>query len=127
MSRGLPAVLLLIAAGACRPYDGYTPLADQSALVPAERFARYGAEQAQAMAIARSLGQWYGGRDAASRTSQVLRAAEYARSLPGVTSVVPDSLGYRLTVTFRSGWRTAIVPVNDGVQPQDTPGLPGAQ
>lgn len=127
MTRSLAAVLLLAALGACRPYDGYSPIADESGLIPAAQFARYGAEQAQAVAIARSLGQWYGGQGAEARITQVTRAAEYARSLPGVASVVPDSLGYRLTVTFKSGWRTAIVPVNDGVQPQDTPGLPGVQ
>jgi hypothetical protein len=44
-----------------------------------------------------------------------------------VVHVLPDTLGYRLTVTFLSGWTTAVVPIADGIQPQDTPGLPGAQ
>jgi hypothetical protein len=127
MPRTLATVLALAALSACRPYDGFHRLADESGKVPASRFARYGAEQAQAVAIARALGQWYGGQGAEARVLQVNKAADYARTLPAVANVVPDSLGYRLTVTFKSGWRTAIVPVNDGVQPQDTPGLPAAQ
>jgi len=112
---------------ACRSYDNRNPLLDESGLIPASRFARYGAEQAQAMAIARSLGAWDGGESLAGRTIQASKAAEYARTLPGVRDVVVDTLGYRLTVTFKSGWRAAIVPVRDGTQPEETPGLPKAQ
>jgi hypothetical protein len=127
MSRTLGALLALATLIACRPYDSYRRLADEGGKIPAARFARYGTEQAQAVAIGRSLGQWYGGESPEARALQVSRAADYARTLPAVANVVPDSLGYRLTVTFKSGWRTAIVPVNDGVQPQDTPGLPATQ
>ena len=51
MLRGLAPVAFLVTLVACRPYDGYGPLVDDSGLVPADRFARYGAEQAQAVAI----------------------------------------------------------------------------
>lgn len=106
----------------CRPYDLSSTVSSQDGLIPAEQFARYGAEQATAMAIGRSLAQWEGGASADARATQVTRAAEYARSLPGVKSVVPDTLGYRLTVTFASGWRTAVVPVADGVAPDPAAG-----
>jgi hypothetical protein len=127
MRRGAILWLWLGLLAGCRPYDGYSPLLNESGLISAAQFARYGAEQAQAMAIARSLGQWYEGESRAARTNQATKAAEYARTLPGVVRVVPDSVGYRLTVTFQSGWRVAIVPVNDGVLPEDTPGLPAAK
>lgn len=127
MFRALVPLLLLAALGGCRPYDGYSPIASERGLIPAAQYARYGTEQAQAVAIGRSLGRWYGGRGADARAAQVSRAAQYASTLPSVAHVVADTMGYRLTVTFKSGWRTAIVPINDGVEPQDTPGLPGAQ
>lgn len=112
--------LLGIAAAlsaSCRPYDLNSTVSDQSGLVPADQFARYGAEQASAVAIGRSLAQWDGGPSREARTVQVTKAADYARTLPGVRTVVPDTLGYRLTVTFASGWRTAVVPIADGVAP----------
>ncbi|MGE0438895.1 MAG: hypothetical protein AB7L66_00185 [Gemmatimonadales bacterium] len=107
---------LAIAAG-CRPYDLKSTVGDQDGLIPADQFARYGTEQAKAVAIGRALAQWDGGTTVEARATQVTKAAEYARSLEGVTSVQADTLGYRLTVTFASGWRTAVVPIADGVVP----------
>ena len=127
MYRGLTAIAALTALVGCRPYNGYDPLVDDSGMVSGAQYARYGAEQAQVVAIGRSLAQWYGGPAGEARGSQAMKAAEYARSLPGVVNVVPDTLGYRLTVTFKSGWTTAVVPIADGVQPEHTRGLPGAQ
>ena len=127
MNRGLTAIVALATLVGCRPYDGYAPLVDDSGLVPGAQYARYGGEQAQAVAIGRSLAQWYGGLASEARSNQASKAAEYARTLPGVVNVVPDTLGYRLTVTFKSGWTTAVVPISDGIQPQDTPGLPATQ
>ena len=34
--------------------------------------------------------------------------------------VVADSQGYRLTVQFKSGWRTAVVPIRDGKTGDET-------
>ncbi|MGE0551986.1 MAG: hypothetical protein AB7R55_01025 [Gemmatimonadales bacterium] len=127
MPRGATVLLALLVAAGCRPYDDYAPIANESGLVPADRYARYGAEQAQVIAIGRALAQWHGGSSAEDRATQVSRAAEYARTLPGVAKVVPDTMGYRLTVTFKSGWRTAVVPIQDGVRPEDTPGVGAAQ
>ena len=122
MRRGFAVLIALAGLGACRSYDGYSPLANESGLIPAARYARYGPEQAAAVAIGRSLAQWYGGETAEARITQTIKAAEYARTVRGVVSAVPDSLGYRLTVTFQSGWRTAIVPIPDGIRPE-TPSL----
>ncbi len=118
----LLAGLLALVAG-CRPYDLKSTVSGQDGLIPADQFARYGAEQAKAVAIGRSLAQWGGDASPEARATQVTKAAEYAKTLPGVQSVVADTLGYRLTVTFASGWRTAVVPIDDGVAPEATPGL----
>jgi hypothetical protein len=119
-----PIVLLsLLAVVACRPYDLRSPVSDQDGLIPAAQFARYGADQAKAVAIGRALAQWDGGTAPAARATQVGKAAEYARSLPGVKHVDADTLGYRLTVTFASGWRTAVLPITDGIAPEATPGI----
>lgn len=123
MGRIAWAGLVIGLAVACRPYDLRSPLNDDSGLIPAAQFARYGTEQAKAVAIGRALGQWDGGEDPGARADQVTKAAEYARTLPGVRTVVADTLGYRLTVTFASGWRAAVLPINDGVKPEDTPGI----
>jgi hypothetical protein len=124
MLRGLGAVALVLLLAGCPTYDRYSPIVDQTGLVPADQFARYGAEQAQSVAIARALGASYTGPTAAEYATQVTKAAAYARSLPGVRTVVADSTGYILTVTFKSGWKKAIVPINDGVPADQTTGLP---
>ena len=113
---------LALVAG-CRPYDLKSTVGDQDGLIPADQFARYGAEQAKAVAIGRALGQWDGGLAIESRAEQVTKAAQYAQGLPGVASVVADTLGYRLTVTFSSGWRASVLPIADGVNPDETPGI----
>jgi hypothetical protein len=41
-----------------------------------------------------------------------------------VATVDADPLGARLTVKFKSGWRAAAIPIDDGVEPGATPGLP---
>ncbi|MBM4187923.1 MAG: hypothetical protein FJ206_11515 [Gemmatimonadetes bacterium] len=122
MSRVALASVVVLSALACRPYDLRSTVQDQAGLIPAAQYARYGSEQAKVMAIGRALGQWDGGQGVEARATQVTKAADYARSLPGVASVVADTLGYRLTVTFASGWRTAVLPIADGVTPEDTPG-----
>jgi len=47
-------------------------------------------------------------------------ATAYARKFPDVTNVTADPLGYRLTLQYRSGWRTAAVPIADGKTGDDT-------
>lgn len=121
--RPILVLALLAAAAGCRPYDMHAALNTQDGLIPAEQFAKYGTDQAKVVAIGRALAQWDGGTTTAGRAVQVNKAAEYAKTLPGVVNVTPDTLGYRLTVKFASGWRTAVVPIADGVAPDATPGI----
>jgi hypothetical protein len=127
MSRALGAVALGLLLTGCPSYDRYTPVVDQDGLVPPDVFARYGTEQAQAVAIGRALGASAAGTSPEARARQLTAATEYAQTLPGVSSVVADSQSYVLTVTFASGWRKAIVPIEDGVTPDRTTGLPSAR
>lgn len=119
----LLAVAALVAGG-CRTYQRYDRIVERDGLVPADVFARYGTEQAQAVAIGRALATGYTGSDQAALGRQVQQAAEYARSLPQVVDVKADTLAFLLTVTFSSGWQKAITPIDDGVPADQTPGLP---
>ena len=123
MGRLALAGFAALSLGGCRPYDNYAPLARQDGLVPAEQFARYGREQAEVAAIGRSLAKWKMTADSAGQSQQAEKAACFARRFPDVESVDADPLGYRLTIRFKSGWRTAAVPVDDGVEPESTPGI----
>ena len=124
MYRVLGIVCLAVAATGCRTYDRYSRVTDDDGLVPAEVFARFGTEQAQAVAIGRALATGYTGSDSAGVTRQVEQAANYAKGLPDVLEVQADPAAWLLTVTFRSGWKKAIVPIHDGVAADQTPGLP---
>jgi hypothetical protein len=113
MKRSFGAVLVLTALMSCRGYDFHSQLTRQGGLVPADQFARYGHEQAEEMAIAREFGA------AIKRSSpeDLVKAAEaasrYARTIPDVADVQADPLGYRLTLRFKSGWRTMVTPIVD--------------
>lgn len=115
--------LTLLLAG-CPSYDRYGRLVDEDGYVAADRFAAYGSEQAQAVAIGRAFGAAWGGASLEARGRQAAAAVAYARSLPGVEAVVADTSAGLLTVTFRSGWKKAITPIADGVPADRTPGLP---
>jgi len=122
MKRITLAVLTLVAVTACRDYDSYASAADQVGLVPAAQWASYGVEQAQAVAIGRAFAAAYQSDAPGALGQQMSSAVEYARSL-GVEVVMADTLGHRLTVRFPSGWRLAILPIDDGVAATDTPGI----
>ncbi len=126
MNRTVAALLVLVVLGACRDYKQYAKLARQDGYVPADQFARYGREQAQQVAIGRELAAAYEGDSPEQRARQAAAAVAYASKLPDVKGVVADSLGYRLTVQFASGWRVGVVPIDDGKRGADTPGLPAA-
>ena len=119
----LLALLLVGGIGACRPYQNYGPLKNQSGLLPADQFASYGAEQAQLIAIGRAMAKWYSGPNAADLGIGAEQAARWARTLPHVATVVADTLGHRLTITFASGWRAAALPIDDGKAPEATYGF----
>jgi len=119
-----PAGLLALLLVSCRTYDNYAPLADQSGLSPATQFARFGREQSELVAAGRSLAAWRMTGDPEAIVEQASRAACFARRLPDVETVTPDPLGFRLTLKFKSGWRAAAIPIDDGVEPAATRGLP---
>jgi hypothetical protein len=104
--------------GACRDYNSQRHVANQQGLIPADQFARYGREQAIAMAIGREFARPYN----SGPEAQAEVAIAYARNKFGkdVTDISADPLGNRLVVTFKSGWRTAIVPINDGKTGDET-------
>lgn len=100
----------LLAVVSCRSYDYASPMTSQGGLTPPDQFARYGKEQAQAVAIGREFG----------RTGQADSAVAYAKSLPDVADVVADDQSHRLTVRFKSGWREGIAPIADGKSGAET-------
>jgi len=113
MNRRLRLCLAALALLSCRSYQYEPKVANQDGLVPPDQFARYGHDQAEAVAIGREFG----------RTGHADSATAFARSLGDVAEVSADSLGYRLTVLFKSGWRTGIAPIKDGKRGSETPGL----
>lgn len=126
MRRLLCLPILALTLLGCPSYDEYAPLVSQKGLVPPDQFARYGREQAQAVAIGRELGYAYQGDTPADYGAQARAAVAYARTLPDVVTVTADSLGHRLTIQFKSGWRTAVDPIADGRRGGETPGLPAS-
>jgi|SRR5687767_6060737 len=124
MHKTVAVLLALALIGGCRDYKMYPRVSNQDGYVPADQYARYGREQAQHVAIGREFAAAYRGGRRDQRAAQARDAVAYASKLPDVQSVVADSLGYRLTVQFASGWRVGVVPIADGKRGADTPGLP---
>ena len=84
MSRALALLPVALLLSACPTYHEYPKLTDQSGLVDADTYARYGKEHAQAMAVAREYGHFHHGE-----TREELQAAAesrliYARTLPDI-------------------------------------------
>ena len=123
MQRSFGALLVLLALASCRSYDLHSRLANQKGLIPADQFARYGREQAQEMAIAREYGAGLKGSSPEALATQAEAATNYALTLPNVADVHADPVGYRLTLRFKSGWRTMVIPIEDGKRGAETPGL----
>lgn len=119
---GVPLLVLLLVS--CRSYDYYDRIDIDDGFIPGDQYAAYGQEQAQAIAIARRFAELHEGTSPRSLARQAEGALAYARSLPGVATAEADPLGGRLTVTFRSGWRVGITPLDDGQSAADTPGVP---
>jgi hypothetical protein len=119
-------LLLLLPLASCRSYDYYSRLSSQRGLTPPDQFARYGREQAEAVAIAREFGKAYQGNTPDAFAKQAQAAVSYAKTLSDVADVTPDPLGNRLTIRFKSGWREAVNPIDDGKRGSDTPGLTAA-
>lgn len=116
-----PVFVFLAAAafmGACRDYKFTRHVANQDGLIPADQFARYGREQAIAMAIGREFGRPYN----SGPEAQADVAINYARGKfsGDIENISADPQGNRVVVTFKSGWRVAIVPIKDGKTGDET-------
>jgi hypothetical protein len=116
--------MLLVLVPACRDYDLRPHLVNDEGLIPAEQFAGYGREQAQAIAIAREFARAHEGSSPRQLAQQAEAAVQYARTLPDVVNVKADPPGLVLTVQFKSGWRTMVTPLDDGKRGAETAGLP---
>lgn len=123
MTRRLVAGLAVLALASCRDYRYEPKVSDQGGLVPPDQFARYGAEQAEAVAIAREYGKAAHGNSPEALAKQAQAAMAYARTLPHVAAIGADPLGHRLTIQFKSGWRLGVAPIEDGKSGAETPGL----
>jgi len=115
-------VLLLVIAGlgvaACRDYNLERPISSQAGLVPPDQYARYGREQAITVAIGREFARPYNsGPEAQAEIAMNYAKQKFAQD---IVTITPDPLGHRLTVTFKSGWRTAILPIDDGKTGDET-------
>jgi hypothetical protein len=126
MRRSFLVATALLSLGACRTYETYPKLSDQGGLTPPDAFAQYGGEQAQKVAIGRMFAQSRTGDTPEDRKKQVDATVAYAKKMTDVVSVTPDTLGYWITVSFKSGWRVAVMPIGDGVAPDATAGLKGS-
>jgi hypothetical protein len=124
MNRLLAAAALVLVLGACRNYDQYSKVSSQKGLVPADQWAKYGHEEAQAIAIGRELARANQGSSPEARAKQAAAAAAYAKTLPDVRDVAVDTVSPFLTVSFKSGWRVGINPIPDGKSGPETPGIP---
>jgi hypothetical protein len=123
MKRSFGVLLTMVALASCRSYDLHSRLTNQKGLIPADQFARYGREQAQEMAIAREYGAGINGSSPEDLAAQAEAATRYALTLPDVADVRADPPGYRLTLLFKSGWRTMVIPIEDGKRGAETRGL----
>ena len=111
-------LLACLSLAACRDYGLERHISSQAGLVPADRYAEYGREQAITVAIGREFARPYN----SGPEAQAEIAINYAKQKFGqdIVSITPDPLGHRLTVTFKSGWRTAVLPIDDGKTGDET-------
>jgi hypothetical protein len=124
MRRLLPVLALTLGVAACPTYDRYKYVAGQDGLMSADEYAKYGPEQAISMAVGREFGKAHGDDTPAGFTAQAGAALSYAKKFPEIKSIVADTLGHRLTLTFASGWVSQVTPITDGKSGDETAGLP---
>lgn len=112
------AAVAIATLGGCRDYQFTRHLSAQKGLVPADQFATYGREQAIAMAIGREFARPYN----SGPEQQADVTINYARNkfAKDIESISADPLGSRIVVTFSSGWRVGIVPIDDGKTGDET-------
>lgn len=123
MRRLVPLILALTLA-ACPNYDRYPYVSSGKGMMPPDEYAKYGPEQAIAVAIGREFGKNHSGATDADYARQADAAMTYAKNFPQVKSITADTLGFRLVVTFQGGWVTQVTPITDGKRGDETAGLP---
>jgi hypothetical protein len=125
MQRALALLALTFALTGCPSYDRVGKLEHQDGYTPADQYARYGQEQAQAVALGRTYAEALDGKvSVEARERAAGTVLRYAKSLPGVADIKVDTLGGFATVSFKSGWRTMVTPIADGKKAGETPNLP---
>ena len=123
MRRYAPLALVALLA-ACPTYDSYKYAAGQDGLMSADDYAAYGPEQAIAMAVGREFGKGEAGATPEAFAKQADAALAYAKKFPQIKTIVADTLGHRLVLTFADGWSTQVTPITDGKSGDETKGLP---
>jgi hypothetical protein len=118
MRRPTLLLLCLVALPACRDYNLVRHISNQRGLVPPDQFARYGREQAISVAIGREFARPYNSGSAAQADIAVTYAQQ--KFSADIVNITPDAQSHRITVTFKSGWRTAIIPIDDGKTGDET-------
>lgn len=110
--------LALVPMAGCRDYQFTRHVASQDGLIPPDTYARYGREQAITVAIGREFARPYN----SGAATQAEVAMSYARSkfASDIVEMSADGQSNRIVVTFKSGWRTAVVPIADGKTGDDT-------
>ena len=125
--RRLTAFSLVLLLAACPSYDRYSYVASQKGLLAADDYAKYGPDQAIAVAVGREFAKGFAGKTPEGFAQQADAALSYARKFPQLKGVTADTLGHRLVLTFVDGWTTQVTPITDGKTGDATANLPKAK
>ena len=127
MRRLLPLPLLALTLMGCPSYDNYAPRGLAEGAGAARPVCPLRPRTGRRRSPSRGSSAYaYQGDTPADYGAQAAAGVAYARTMPDVVNVTPDSLGHRLTIQFKSGWRTAVDPIADGRRGSETPGVPAA-
>ena len=107
--RRLVPVVLALSMVACRTYDRYPYVSSGKGLMAPDEYAKYGPEQAIAVAIGREFGKDFAGKNDADYAKQTDAAMAYGKKFPQVKTITADTLGHRLVVTFQGGWKVNFI------------------
>ena len=125
MRRLAPLTLMLVLA-ACPSYDRYGYVTSEKGLMQPDIYAKYGPDQAIAVAVGREFAKGFAGNNAEGFAKQADAALSYAKKFPQLKGVAADTLGHRLVLTFTDGWVTQVTPITDGKRGDETANLPKA-
>ena len=123
MRRMLP-LIAIVGLAACPSYDRYGYVTSQKGLLAPDEYAKYGPDQAIAVAVGREFARGFAGKSADDFAKQADAALGYARKFPQLSKATADTLGHRLVLTFADGWTTQVTPITDGKSGDETANLP---